>query len=59
MRLFNQELCLQAIILNHRIIAFDALRLVRTTREYLDAGCDVMPQALLDTYEEDMTNPST
>ena len=55
MRLFNQELCRQAIILNHRIMALDALRLARTAREYLDAGCDVMPQALLDTYEEAMT----
>lgn len=55
MRLFNQELCRQAILLNHRIMALDALRLARTAREYLDAGCDVMPQSLLDTYEADMT----
>ena len=51
---FYQELCRQAIILNHRIMTLDALRLARTAREYLDAGCDVMPQALLDTYESDM-----
>lgn len=54
MSLFNQELCRQAVNLNHRIMALDALRLARTAREYLDDGCDVMPQSLLDTYEEDM-----
>lgn len=54
MRLFNQELCRQAIILNHRIMALDALRLARTAREYLEVGCDEMPRVLLDTHEEDM-----
>lgn len=55
MRLFYQELRRQAITLNHRIMALDALRLAQTARDYLDAGCDVMPQSLLDTYEEAMT----
>lgn len=38
MRLLYQELYRQAITLNHRIMALDALRLARTAREYLDAG---------------------
>lgn len=57
MRLFfYQELCRHGIILNHRIMALYTLRLAQTARDYLDAGCDVIPQSLLDTYEKTMTN---
>lgn len=52
---FYQELCRHGIILNRRIMALDALCLAQTARDYLYAGCDVMPQSLLDTYEEAMT----
>lgn len=52
---FYQELCRHGIILNHRIMALDALRLAQTARDNLDAWCDVMPQSLLDTYEEATT----
>ena len=42
----------QCVILDHRLMVLDALRLARTAREYLEAGADVMPDALLDRYEE-------
>lgn len=42
----------QLVILDHRIMMLDALRLAQTAREYLEAGADVMPDALLERYEE-------
>lgn len=42
----------QCVILDHRLMVLDALRLAQTAREYLEAGADVMPAALLDRYEE-------
>lgn len=54
MHSLNQTLRRQAIILTHRLMALDTLRLARTARECLDAGADEVPRALLETYEEDM-----
>ena len=45
----------QCVILDHRLMVLDALRLAQTAREYLEAGADVMPDALLDRYEEAAT----
>ena len=52
MHLLNQTLREQAVILTHRIMVIDALRLAQTARDYLAAGCDAMPDTLLETHEE-------
>jgi hypothetical protein len=53
MHALDKTLREQAVILTHRIMVIDALRLAQTARDYLEAGCDVMPDTLLDRHEED------
>lgn len=52
MHSLDQTLREQLVILDHRLMMLDAIHLAQTAREYLDAGCVAMPDALLDRYEE-------